>query len=69
MTDPEDQARLARLREIREGMESLHKEALAERGGKNFTTEETLELIRRHGLAGDTAEDYALEGREPNDDA
>lgn len=69
MTDPEEQARLARLREIREGMESLRVEALAERGDKNFTTEETLELIRRHGLAGDTVEDYALQGREPNDDA
>ncbi len=45
MTDPEEQARLARLQEIREGMEALRIEALAERGGKAFTTEETLEFI------------------------
>ncbi|MFJ2544006.1 hypothetical protein [Microbacterium sp. NPDC087589] len=54
MTDPEDQARLARLQEIRDGMETLRIEALAERGGKTFTTEETLELIRRHDDAADT---------------
>lgn len=46
MTDPDDQARLACLQEIREGMETLRIEALAERGGKTFTTEETLEFIR-----------------------
>lgn len=54
MTDPQDQARLARLQEIREGMEALRIEALAERGGKTFTTEETLAFIRRHDLAGDS---------------
>ncbi|MFJ4017315.1 hypothetical protein [Microbacterium sp. NPDC090014] len=69
MTDPEDQARLARLQEIREGMEALRIEALAERGGKTFTTDETLEFIRRHDDAADTVERYALQGREPNDDA
>lgn len=54
MTDPEEQARLARLQEIREGMDALRIEALAERRGKTFTTEETLELIRRHDLAADS---------------
>lgn len=60
MTDPEDQARLARLQEIREGMETLRIEALAERGGKTFTTEETLELIRRQDLVTDTMASWAL---------
>lgn len=55
MTDPDDQARLARLQEIREGMEALRIEALAERGGKTFTTEETLEFIRRHDDAADSS--------------
>lgn len=54
MTDPREQARLARLQEIREGMEALRIEALAERGGKTFTTEETLEFIRRHDDAADS---------------
>lgn len=54
MTDPQEQARLARLQEIREGMEALRIEALAERGGKTFTTEETLEFIRRHDDASDS---------------
>lgn len=66
MTDPEDQARLARLQEIREGMEALDIEALAERGGKTFTTEETLELIRRHELAADATARRAHEGHEPD---
>lgn len=65
MTDPEDQARLARLQEIREGMEALQIEALAERGGKTFTTEETLEFIRRHDLAADTMARRSPEGLEP----
>lgn len=60
VTDPEDQARLARLQEIREGMETLRIEALAERGGKTFTTEETLELIRRQDLVTDTMASWAL---------
>lgn len=55
MTNTDDQARLARLQEIRQGMESLRIEALSERGGTTFTTDETLELIRRHDLAADTA--------------
>ncbi|MDX2399469.1 MULTISPECIES: hypothetical protein [Microbacterium] len=65
MTDTEEQARLARLQEIREGMESLRIEALAERGGKTFTTEETLEFIRQHDLAADTMARRAPEGLEP----
>lgn len=66
MTDPEEQARLARLQEIRAGMEALRIEALAERGGKTFTTEETLEFIRRHDLVDDTVASWALEGLEPD---
>ena len=66
MTSPEDQARLVRLQEIREGMEALRIEALAERGGKTFTTEETLKFIRRHDLVTDTMASWALEGLEPD---
>ncbi|WP_372984728.1 antitoxin VbhA family protein [Microbacterium sp.] len=66
MTEPEEQARLARLQEIREGMEELRIEALAERGGKTFTTEETLEFIRRHDLAADTIASSSLAGLEPD---
>ena len=66
MTDPEDPARLARLQEIREGMEELRIEALAERGGKTFTTEETLEFIRRQDLAADTLASSSLAGPEPD---
>lgn len=47
MTNSEDQARLTRLQEIRDGMEGLHANALAEREGRTFTTEETLALIER----------------------
>lgn len=54
MTDPDDQVRVACLQEVREGMEALRIEALAERGGKTLTTEETLEFIRRHDLAADS---------------
>lgn len=66
MTEPEGQARLARLQEIREGMEELRIEALAERGGKTFTTEETLEFIRRQDLAADTMASWVAEGLEPD---
>lgn len=66
MTNLDDQARLARLQEIREGMEELRIEALAERGGRTFTTEETLEFIRRHDLVDDTVASWALEGLEPD---
>lgn len=66
MTYPEEQARLARLQEIREGMESLRIEALAERGGRTFTTEEALEFIRRHDLAVDAMASWVLEGLEPD---
>ncbi|CAH0179337.1 antitoxin VbhA family protein [Microbacterium foliorum] len=66
MTEPEEQARLARLQEIREGMEELRIEALAERGGKTFTTEETLEFIRRQDLAADTMASSSLAGLEPD---
>jgi hypothetical protein len=65
VTDPEDPARLARLQEIRAGIEALQIEALAERGGKTFTTEETLELIRRNHLAADTMARRSPEGQEP----
>ena len=54
MIDPPDQARLARLQEIRQGMEELRIEALAERRGRTFTTEGTLEFIRRDDLAADS---------------
>ncbi|CAH0148414.1 hypothetical protein SRABI98_00724 [Microbacterium sp. Bi98] len=66
MTEPEEQARLARLQEIREGMEELRIKALAERGGKTFTTEETLEFIRRHDLVDDTIASSSLAGLEPD---
>ncbi|KAA0960717.1 hypothetical protein FQ142_07435 [Microbacterium sp. ANT_H45B] len=66
MTDPEEHARLARLQEIRGSMEELRIEALAERGRKTFTTEETLEFIRRQDLAADTVASWALEGLEPD---
>jgi hypothetical protein len=45
MAEFKERLRLKRLQELRQGMESLHSEALAERGGKVFTTEETLALI------------------------
>lgn len=45
MADFKERLRLKRLQEVRKGMESLHADALAERGGKVFTTEETLKLI------------------------
>jgi len=51
MTDLDDAARRARLRDVRAGMEELHAVALAERGEKVFTTEETLDQI-----AGDTSQ-------------
>ncbi|WP_144792807.1 antitoxin VbhA family protein [Microbacterium paludicola] len=66
MTDSEEHARLARLQEIREGMEALRIEALAEREGKTFTTEETLEFIRRQDLAADTMASSSLAGLEPD---
>ena len=66
MTDPEEHARLARLQEIRGSMEELRIEALAERGRKTFTTEETLEFIRRHDLAEDTMTSSPLAGLEPD---
>ncbi|MBB2975102.1 hypothetical protein FHX49_000643 [Microbacterium endophyticum] len=40
-----ERLRLQRLHEVREQMESLHDEALAERGGRVFTSAETLALI------------------------
>ena len=55
MIDPPDQARLARLQEIRQGMEELRIEALTERRGRTFTTEGTLEFIRRDDLAADSS--------------
>jgi len=66
VTDPEEQARLARLQEIRGGMEELRIEARAERGRKTFTTEETLEFIRRQDLAADTMTSSPLAGLEPD---
>lgn len=47
-------------------MGTLRIEALAERGGTTFTTEETLEFIRRHDLAEDTTASWVLEGLEPD---
>lgn len=61
VTASEDQARLERLQEVREGMEALHTVALAERGGRTFTTEETLEFLRRVDLAAETVASRALE--------
>lgn len=46
MTDSNERTRLARLQEIRTGMEVLHADALAERGGKTFTSEESVEASR-----------------------
>lgn len=45
MQDYKERLRKKRLDEIRNGMEDLHASALAERGGKVYTTEETLKLI------------------------
>ncbi|AVL98215.1 MULTISPECIES: ribbon-helix-helix protein, CopG family [Microbacterium] len=45
MAEFKERLRLKRLQALRDGMETLHAEALAERGGKVFTTEETLALI------------------------
>lgn len=45
MTEFKERLRLKRLQELRQGMEALHGEALAERGGKVYTTQETLALI------------------------
>lgn len=47
-------------------MEELRIEALAERGRKTFTTEETLEFIGRQDLAADTVASWALEALEPD---
>lgn len=48
MQDYKERLRKRRLHEVREGMEDLHAEALAERGGKVYTTEETLKSIEEH---------------------
>lgn len=45
MTDLDDATRRARLRDVRAGLEELHAVALAERDGRVFTTEETLNQI------------------------
>ena len=47
-------------------MEELRIEALAERGRKTFTTEETLEFIGRQDLAADTMTNSPLAGLEPD---
>ncbi len=47
-------------------MEELRIEALAERGRNTFTTEETLEFIRRQDLAADTMTSSPLAGLEPD---
>jgi len=47
VTQPDDSGRLERLQQIRSGMEALHADALAERDGKTFTTEETVALVLR----------------------
>ncbi|WP_153244314.1 hypothetical protein [Microbacterium sp. CBA3102] len=46
MIDHDQNARLARLQEVRAGMEALHADALTERDGKTFTTEETVAQSR-----------------------
>lgn len=51
MTDHQANPRLERLQDIRAGMEALHADALAERGGTTFTTEETIAFARRADLA------------------
>lgn len=66
VTDPGDQARLKRLQGVRLSMELLHAEALAERDGRTFTTEETLALIRRRDLIIDTATNLALDILDPS---
>lgn len=66
MTDPGDQARLKRLQDVRITMELLHVEALAERDGRTFTTEETLALIPRRDLIVDTATRLAVDVLEPS---
>lgn len=43
-------ARHELLREVRAALEELHAEALAERDGRVFTTDETLALLRRCDL-------------------
>lgn len=45
MADYEERLRKRHLEERRKGMEELHAEMLKERGGRFYTTEETLKLI------------------------
>lgn len=66
VTDPGDQARLKRLQGVRLSMELLHTEALTERSGRTFTTEETLALIRQRELIIETATSLALDVLEPS---
>jgi hypothetical protein len=47
VTQPNDSRRLERLQEVRSGMEVLHVDALAERGGRAFSTEETVTMVDR----------------------
>lgn len=66
VTEPGDQARLRRLQDVRLSMASLHAEALAERDGRTFTTEETLALIRRRDLIIDSTPSLALDVLQPS---
>nr|WP_157797280.1 hypothetical protein [Microbacterium barkeri] len=66
VTDPSDQARLKRLQGVRLSMELLHAEALTERGGRTFTTEETLALIRRSDLIIETTTSLTLDILKPS---
>lgn len=45
MKEFQERLRKMKLEKLRLGMEDLHAEALTERGGKVYTTEETLKLI------------------------
>ena len=51
VADHGENARRARLQEIRAGMEALHIDARRERDGKTFTIEETVAPARRGGLS------------------
>ncbi|MCK2022666.1 hypothetical protein KZC52_07010 [Microbacterium sp. kSW2-24] len=62
MTSRDDHARLTRLHEVRQGIESLHAQALAERAGQVYSVEETVERVRRHDLALEAMPSWGLDG-------
>jgi hypothetical protein len=47
VTQPDNSRRLERLREVRSAMEGLHADALAERDGRAYPTEESVAILGR----------------------